>query len=154
MAGSPLGRGISRSIMGVEIINPGWWKSGGELFTDDQRTKFKEQRVLLHLKLDAENGFAMFMKLTSGVSKLRILPAISPSLKVHPNLLQVGHPGSGPQVIAPVPPPHFEPVTDPYGNAWTAQVHRSRSLRRHRSPCSPIRGPARHPETPSLRGER
>ena len=121
--------GVLDPIMGVEIINPAWWKSDGlgdlEMCTEDQRAKFKQQRLLLHMQLDNENGFAAFGKLMGNVSKLRLPPTVSPSLKVHPKLLRVEHPSSGPQVIAPIPPPHFEPVTDPYGNIWTAEVHRS-----------------------------
>jgi hypothetical protein len=116
-------------IMGVEIVNPKWWLCEGsgtgsptpEMWTAEQRTEFLQQRLLQHQKLDNESGFTAFMKIAGEVSKLKAPPSISPSLLVHPELVQVEHPSSGPPAIA---APKLVVVTDPGGTAWTAQVIR------------------------------
>jgi hypothetical protein len=118
--------GVVDPIMGIEIINPTWWKSDNgqqpEMWTADQAEEFKKQRLLQQVKLQDKNGFGAFLKILAGVSKLRIPPSVSPSLKVHSKLIKVGHPSSGdPSAMV---APKYETVIDPGGTAWTAQVKR------------------------------
>jgi hypothetical protein len=118
--------GVVDPIMGIEIINPNWWKSDNsqepEMWTVAQAEEFKKQLLLQQAKLQDKNGFAAFLKIITGVGKLRIPPNVSPSLKVHPKLIKVGHPSSGdPSALV---APKYETVIDPGGTAWTAQVKR------------------------------
>jgi hypothetical protein len=123
--------GVLDPIMGVEIINPGWWAASQppgtlhmvpELWTDDQRADFHKQRFLQLLRLHKETGFSSVQTIAANIEKLKAPPTTSPSLKVHPKLLKIKHLTSG-APSATQEPPIF--VTDPGGMAWPAYVSRT-----------------------------
>jgi hypothetical protein len=132
--------GVLDPIMGVEILNVNWWKatktvpvldsegnkigatSVPEFFTDEQRSTFKQQRLIQSQKLDDQNGYAAFMTIVTNVGKLNTPPANSPSLKVDPDHLHIEYPSPGPLILT---LPQYEEVTDPIGTVWSGDVVRS-----------------------------
>jgi len=158
--------GVLDPIMGVEIINANWWKatktvpvldsdgnqigetSVPEFLTDEQRSEFKQQRLIQREKLDDQNGYAAFMEFATNVGKLNTPPAYSPSLQVNPKLLHTEYPSSGPLTLA---LPKHEEVTDPMGTVWTGEMVRSSVIATVPISVQPIPKPAppHHPRAVS-----
>jgi len=131
--------GVLDPIMGVEILNVNWWKatktvpvldsegnkigdtSVPEFFTDEQRSAFKQQRLIQRQKLEDQNGYTAFKTIAANVGKLNTPPAYSPSLKVDPNQLHIEYP-LGPLTLI---LPQYEEVTDPMGAVWPGEMVRS-----------------------------
>jgi hypothetical protein len=103
--------GVLDPITGIERVNLTWWKADQEdhvveLWTEDQRIKFVNERETRLQELKQVCGLFAFQQRKNKVRKLLVPPSASPSMEPHPELrhyqyLSAGNPaviGHGQQV--------------------------------------------------------
>jgi hypothetical protein len=120
--GLPLPKGFTRwpcgaldPLMGVEVCSGNWWHSDRpEFMTATQRERFVQLRAGAWQRLLEDNGYNAFGRLCRTIDQRLLIPATSPSLAVHPELM-----GSvAPRAVAPIPRVKQVTVKDPGGMEW------------------------------------
>ena len=120
--------GVLDPISGVERVNLNWWKADQEdhvveLWTEDQRIKFVNQRATELQKLAVACGLFGFKLRKDSERALLIPPSFSPSMEPHPELRHYRYVTSGDAAI--IGQAQHVTFVDNWGNQWTGHYART-----------------------------